>query len=185
VFAQGWLETKNIALLGFMTAGKTQVGLALAGRTGLPFRDVDALIEGLEREPIHRIFQLHGEPYFRALESRVLSELCAGSGQILSCGGGTVLAPENRQRLRERCVSIWLGVSPDEALRRLGGPDSPRRPLLEGRDVTQIVPDLMRQREVLYAQTVAGEDFGLKVETDGRSIEEVAKEIALRLGLLN
>ena len=178
-----WLETKNIALLGFMTAGKTRVGQALSRRTGLPFHDIDALIEGIEGQSIQRIFQTQGEAYFRALETRVLTELCQGGGQILSCGGGTVLAAENRQRLRERCVSVWLVVSSDQVLLRLADPESPRRPLLEGRDPAILVPELMRQREALYAETLAG--GGFRVETDGREIEEVAADIALRLGLVH
>ena len=177
-----WLDTKNIALLGFMTAGKSRVGQALALRTGLPLRDVDLLIEAIEGIPIHRIFQEKGEPYFRALESRVLADLCAGSGQIVSLGGGTVLLAENRALLRARCVAVWLGVSVEQVLTRLADPESPRRPLLEGRDPAVLVPQLLGQREAFYAEALG--DDGIRVETDGRGIDDLAAEIALRLGLV-
>lgn len=168
---------RNIALIGFMTAGKSQVGLALAARTGLPFHDVDALIEGVEGRPVHRIFETDGEPYFRRLEARILAELCAGSGQIIGCGGGTVLAEENRRLLEARCVRVWLRVSASSVLARLEQPDSPRRPLLENRETGLVVPELLRQREAFYAESDE------LVETDGRAVSEIAEEIALRLGL--
>ena len=102
------LLDRNIALVGFMTAGKSRVGRELARITGLPFVDVDDLIEGLEGMPIHDIFQARGEPYFRQVETAALQGLCHGSGRIVACGGGSMLAEENRRLLRERCLTVWL-----------------------------------------------------------------------------
>lgn len=171
------LDDRNIALIGFMTAGKTRVGGAIAERTGLPFHDIDLIIEGIERAPVHAIFAQQGEAYFRQLETRVLSDLCDGAGQIIGCGGGTVLSEENREILRRRCVRVWLRVSAPQVVRRLEQPESPRRPLLENRDLDLFVPELLGQREVFYA------DAEIRVETDGRAIEEIAEEVVARLGL--
>ncbi len=171
------LLDRNIALIGFMAAGKTQVGAALSRRSGLPFVDVDALVESLEQAPVHRIFREKGEAYFRRLETIVLRNLCEGSGAIIGCGGGTVLAEENRRMLHERCILVWLRVSGGEVLDRLARPDSPRRPVLEGLDPARVVPDLLRAREPWY------EEADFKIETDGRSVEDIAEEISLRLGL--
>jgi shikimate kinase len=171
------LMERNIALIGFMTAGKTHVGAALSAGTGLPFVDIDLLVEEVERMPVHRIFQVKGEPYFRRLESGILRTLCEGSGQIIGCGGGTVLAEENRRLLRERCRTVWLRVSAGAVLDRLEQPDSPRRPVLEGLDAGTVVPELLRQREPLYA----GAD--LAVDTDRREPVEIARQIALWVGL--
>jgi shikimate kinase len=168
---------RNIALVGFMTAGKTRVGQALSRMSGLPFIDIDELVETLEGMPIHRIFELRGEPYFRGLESTVLENLCRASGQIIGCGGGTVLNEDNRRRLRDRCLTIWLRVSEKEVRARLEEPGSPRRPMLEGRDAESIISGLMRAREPLYREA----DYA--VETEGRSVEEIAREIALLAGL--
>ena len=160
-----------------MTAGKTRVGEALAGRTGMPFVDVDSFITRLEQRPIHEIFRERGEPYFRKLEAQVLVQLCQGNGQIISCGGGTILLAENRELLAARCETVWLRVSEESVLDRLEQPDSPRRPLLEGLDTVEIVGRLLAQREPFYAQA------DHIVDTDGRHVLQVAEEIALRLGL--
>lgn len=172
-----FLIDRNVALIGFMTAGKSQVGQRLSWLTGMPFCDVDVLIEGLEGRPVHEIFATKGEPYFRALESQVLNQLCQGQGQIIGCGGGTILAAENRALLRQRCVTVWLRVSEHTVLDRLELPGNPRRPLLEGRDTPSVVHDLFVQREPLYAEA----DHVL--DADGAAVAELADRIALRLGL--
>ncbi|MCA9755761.1 MAG: shikimate kinase [Candidatus Eisenbacteria bacterium] len=171
------LAPKNIALIGFMAAGKTHVGRRLGERTGMPFVDIDLLIMELEQNTVEEIFRVKGEPYFRGIESRLLGELCRGSGQIIGCGGGTILAEENRRTLAQRCETVWLRVSEAQVLRRLEDPDAPRRPLLEGLDATRVVHDLLQAREPYYAQA------DHVVETDGRTVEAVAEEIVVRLGL--
>lgn len=168
---------RNLAILGFMAAGKTRVASELGRRTGLRVLDLDEEIERRVGLPVHRIFETQGEPYFRDLESRALREACAGSGLILACGGGTVLRAENRALLRERCVRVWLRVSREEILTRLGRPEAPRRPMLEGRDASALVEALLREREPFYREC------DLAVETDRRTPAEIAGEIARRLRL--
>jgi shikimate kinase len=168
---------QNIALIGFMAAGKTRVGLALSSITGWPFRDIDALIEGIAQLPVHQIFEERGEAYFRQLETAVLRDLCQGRGQIIGCGGGTVLLEENRLRLRDRCYTVWLRVSMRTVLERLDEPQNPRRPLLEGRDFEAVIERLLQAREPLYREA----DWA--VEAEGRGVDEIAREIAVQLGL--
>ncbi|MEZ4648704.1 MAG: shikimate kinase [Candidatus Eisenbacteria bacterium] len=171
------LVEKNIALIGFMAAGKTHVGRRLGERTGMPFVDIDLLIVELEQRSVEDIFREKGEPYFRGLESRLLGELCRGQSQIIGCGGGTILADENRRVLRQHCDTVWLRVSEAQVLRRLEDPGAPRRPLLEGLDASRVVHELLTAREPYYAQA------DHVVETDGRTVESVAEEIVVRLGL--
>ncbi len=160
-----------------MTAGKTRVGRVLSGITGLPFLDIDSLIEEIEGMPVSGIFRSKGEPYFRQIESAVLRDLCLGSGRIIGCGGGTVLSLDNRALLKARCTTVWLRVSRAEVLYRLEDPECGQRALLEGLDPGRVVEDLLRVREPYYREADQA------VWTDRRSVEEVAGEIAIRLGL--
>ena len=168
---------RNLALTGFMTAGKSLVGQDLSRRTGMPLVDIDQLICEIERMTVHDIFRTRGEPYFRRIESQLLHQLCQGNGQVISCGGGTVLDPANLEDLRSRCVTVWLRVSEEAVLRRLEDPTSPQRPLLEPLEPGIVVHKLLVQREPLYAQA----DF--VVETDGRTVQEVADAIIRELGI--
>jgi len=168
---------RNVALIGFMASGKTSVGEALSVRTGLPFRDVDGLIEGMEGATIAEIFATRGEAYFREREGALFRGLCEGQDQIIGCGGGTLMDPRNRTALVTRCVAVWLRASAAETIRRIETPGAPMRPLVKGADPRIIVPSLLRAREGLY------QGAELLVDTDGRTIEEITEEIRLALDL--
>ncbi len=168
---------RNIALIGFMASGKTSVGALLGERTGLPFIDIDRILEDLEGLSVAEIFARRGEAYFREREGRLFRQICEGSSQIIACGGGTTIDQQNRDCLAARCVAVWLRASAGEILQRIAEPGAPVRPMLREGDRSLIVPELMRRREAFYAGAE------LIVETDGRTVEEIAGEIAARLGL--
>jgi shikimate kinase len=167
----------NIALIGFMASGKTSVGQSLSLRTGLPFQDIDCLIEAAERMTVAEIFASRGEAYFRERESAVFRQLCAGTGQIIGCGGGTLIDPENMVILRSRCFAVWLRASAAEIVRRIETPGAPARPLVHREDPLAVVSKILRSREPLYR----GAD--LVVDTDGRSIDEIVEQIRVTLAL--
>lgn len=95
-----WRDRTNIVLTGMPGSGKTTVGQALAARSGKPFVDVDGEIVRAAGKPIPEIFAQEGEGAFRALEQRILNEVCARSGQVVATGGGAVLRRENRDAMR-------------------------------------------------------------------------------------
>jgi len=94
---------RGIFLLGFMGSGKSTVGQMLAARLDRPFVDLDDRIANRAGRSIAEIFRQQGEPAFRAIETRELSELLAelrGSpGVVVALGGGTFAQPGNRQML--------------------------------------------------------------------------------------
>ena len=87
---------KNLILIGLPGSGKTTVGRLTAARLGLSFADCDTLMETAEGMTIPTIFDRKGEPYFRAAESRILADLCGGSGRVIATGGGAVVEEKNR-----------------------------------------------------------------------------------------
>ena len=72
----------NIVLIGFMGAGKTEVGKILAKNKGFNFIDLDCLIEKKEGAAITEIFKQKGENYFRNLETKILKELDKNKSDI-------------------------------------------------------------------------------------------------------
>ncbi len=171
------IPKRNIALIGFMAAGKTSVGLALSRLTGLPFADVDTVIEANEGRPIPEIFATKGEAYFREAEGMVFRGLCEGIGRIIGCGGGTLIDPRNRAAMEEGCFAVWLRVSAAGVIERIARPDAPVRPLVEGKPAGIVVPGLLRAREPLYR------DADLVIETEGRTVDDISEEIRAYLGL--
>ena len=110
---------RNVALVGFMGAGKSTAGAALAERLGWQFADADVEIEREAGKPISRIFAEDGEPAFRALEERVAARLLARIEIVVALGGGAVTSPVTRERLRDGSFTVLLDVSPQTAWRRI------------------------------------------------------------------
>ena len=121
----------KVYLVGFMAAGKTTVGRALAGRLGWQVQDVDELIERRERSTVADIFARHGEPYFRQTEREMLHLLQPIRHVIVATGGGTFADAENRAFINGDGVSVWLDVPLADIIARI--PLDGRRPLAADR----------------------------------------------------
>ena len=159
-----------IVLVGFMGAGKTTVGRLLAARLGLRFADTDLVIEERRGRSIMEIFAEDGEAAFRAAEHEVLAELTRGPEAVVAAGGGAVEYQASRRLLRAARV-IYLQISYDEAMRRVGADAG--RPMLRRPDLG----DVYRRRLPVY-QSVAT----LTVAAAGRPAEAVCQEVISRLG---
>ena len=168
------MPDKVLILTGFMGSGKSSVGTILAERLGRRYIDLDAVIVAAAGCSINELFARDGEQAFRALESAQLEQLLSsGEGSVLATGGGAVISERNRALMRERGVVINLNVTLDQVLYRLRGCTD--RPLLAGDDAAQRAAALMNEREQFYA------DADIRIDTDGKSVEDVATEILCRL----
>lgn len=140
----------NIALVGFMGTGKTEVGRLLADKMDLGFVDTDASIQKNAGVSISEIFKTQGERSFRAMEHAVIQKAVQGSrGYVFSLGGGAVLNPDNAQILREWCHVVWLWASSSTIQRRA---DISNRPLLDDNRSENIIEQMLRDRFLAYAK---------------------------------
>ena len=92
----------NIVITGFMGTGKSSVARELARRLMRPFVDMDAEIEARAGKPISDIFGQEGEPVFREMEAALCRELSTRQGLVIATGGGTLIDPHNRRRIRRK-----------------------------------------------------------------------------------
>ncbi len=167
----------NVALIGFMGAGKSTVGRALAARMGKAFVETDALVEERAGMSVAEVFATRGEAVFRDLEAAAVCEAAGRQSCVIACGGGVVLRDENVMALRRSSVLVYLEVSPEAVVRRLG-PRSTVRPLLSGPDRARRVNELLQARRPVY-ESVAD----ITVKVDELSVDGVAAEIQKRLKL--
>jgi shikimate kinase len=137
-----------LVLVGLPGSGKTTVGRQLARRLHLPFVDSDHALEEYLGCSIREYFEREGEERFRDLESKVLDHLSECHEGVLSTGGGSVLRPINRERLRARGHVFYLRSSPEEVFRRLRHDQN--RPLLQVNDPQARLRDLFETRDPLY-----------------------------------
>ena len=155
-----------IVLVGFMGAGKTTVGQLLSRRLGLPFADVDEVIEERAGTPVQQIFADQGEEAFRALEHETIASLLDGPPLVLALGGGAVEHEQTRRVLKLAGQTVYLYVPYEVALGRVGGDRG--RPMLRRPDLAEVY----RRRLTTYDEAAT-----LTVSTEGRSPELVCADI--------
>ncbi|GMW04373.1 MAG: shikimate kinase [Dehalococcoides mccartyi] len=163
----------NIALIGFMGAGKSSVSKLLSERLGKTLVSTDACIETREGLSIISIFKEKGEDYFRQMESRVLEDLCRQSGQIIDCGGGIVMRPPNLSLMRLNCLVIYLESRPEDLETRLK--NHTNRPLYNAERLDKMLK-LLESRLPLYRAAA-----DITISTHNKSCHEVCEEIEDKL----
>ncbi len=166
---------RNVFLVGPMGAGKSAVGRQLAKMLHLTFVDSDQEIETRTGVDIPFIFEKEGEQGFRRREAGVIDELSARAGVVLATGGGAIIDDASRSRLGARGFVVYLRTSVDQQLARTRR--GRQRPLLETGDPRETLDALLAKREPLYLEIA-----DLVVDTDGRKVLSVAKEIRDAIG---
>jgi shikimate kinase len=162
-------------LVGPPGAGKSTVGAALAARLGVALHDTDAAVEFAAGRTISDIFIDEGEPAFRALERAEVARALAEERGVVALGGGAVMDPTTREALVGHVV-VFLDVSIADASKRIGFDRS--RPLLVVNPRATWVA-MMKDRRPVYEAVAA-----VRVDTAGRTPEDIAEEVRTRLGEL-
>jgi shikimate kinase len=163
----------NIILTGFMGTGKSSVGKVLAKLLMRRFVDLDELIEAEAGMAIKEIFACHGEPHFRALEAEMIKRLEVEEDLVLSTGGGAVISPENRRRMRRAGRVVNLTASVAAIQKRLMGDGE--RPLLKDDKSSEKIAAMLTEREPFYA------DADIRIDTTDKKLEDVLSEILVWL----
>jgi shikimate kinase len=172
---------RAVFLVGFMGAGKTSVGRALAQRLNWPFQDLDDRIVEGESRAIAEIFRDSGEDAFRKAEHaalrQVIDELRNGASRVIALGGGAFAQKRNAGLLRGTRV-VFLDAPAEELWSRCcrqAADTGAERPLLQS----------MNQFRKLYeARRKAYLQAAVTIQTGGREVQAIADEIAGTLGLL-
>lgn len=165
----------NVVLCGMMGAGKTTVGVALSKITGRPLVDSDKALTD-KYGVISEIFAREGEASFREKETEILRALCEKDGLVLSMGGGALLSEENRRIVKANGVVVYLRATLETLQTRLD--DDRERPLLHATNepLERKLSRLLSERTPVYEGAA-----DIVVDTDGKTPEEIAREILLRI----
>ena len=165
----------NIVLCGMMGVGKSSVGVCIAERTGRMWYDTDVVITDRHGR-ISDIFEFYGEAHFRSLETEIVRELSERDGLVISTGGGLVLKPENNEMLKRNGKIFFLRATFETLLKRVRADET--RPLLKNTGKTaETLGKLLAERTPVYEHVA---DY--IVDTDGRTIEEIADVIVALVG---
>jgi shikimate kinase len=166
----------NLFLIGYRGTGKSAVAQRLALVLGWEWVDADVEIELCAGKSIAEMFAQEGEAAFRDLEESVVAKLCQRSSQVIALGGGAVLRPATQARVRRAGSVVWLTASPQSIAERLAADATTvtRRPNLTPHGGMAEIEQVLRERSPIYQ---ACADY--TIDTDHRSAQEVADEIAI------
>ena len=159
----------NIALIGFMGAGKTSVGRLVADQLHFDYQDTDELIQSRTGRPIAEIFLTDGEAAFRKMEQELVGELAARTKTVIATGGGLPMNPQNLVSLKTHALVVCLWASPETIWERVK--NQTHRPLLHDADPQKKIRELLAAREPFYRQA------DVLLNTELRSVREVAQQV--------
>lgn len=172
------MPSRNLALIGFMAAGKTTVGQALAAASGRAYVDTDDLIVSHAARSIPEIFEAEGEAGFRRREREAVKLAIAMDRVVIACGGGLARDPDNVAALRAGAEILWLRLSAASATSRILA-DGRGRPMIDdhvpartGEHVLARVQALLADREPHYA--AAADRI---IDVDGLTVEQIVAAI--------
>ena len=145
---------KRIIIIGYMGAGKTTVGKALATDLNRQFYDLDWYIESRMRKTVKQLFDERGETGFRQIEHNMLHEVAEFDQVILSCGGGTPCFFDNMDYLNHQGETIYLKATPEVLYRHLKMGKTGRPLLLHKtpEEVQTFIRQQLSEREPFYLQ---------------------------------
>jgi shikimate kinase len=140
---------RHVILVGLPGAGKSTIGNLLARRLRVGFLDFDVEIVRREGMPITGIFATRGEAAFRRMELALTAEVANLAPMVLSPGGGWVTQSDAVAILTPRSRMVYLRISPEGAVRRMGRRMS-TRPLLQKPNPGAELERLLTARRGVY-----------------------------------
>ena len=141
-------------LIGFMGSGKSYWGDIWSKQSGLPFFDLDTVIEEQHNKTIAQIFEQDGEPFFRNAETAALYTFAAKKNCIVACGGGTPCFNNNMQWMNEHGTTVYLKATPEEILKRVIN-EQDKRPVIKNvpqQELLLFIEKKLNERASFYEQ---------------------------------
>ncbi len=146
--------SKLIFLVGMPGSGKTYWAEKISEATGIPWVDMDGVMEEGHQFSIADIFAARGEAGFRLIEQGLLKQIIAEAERptVISCGGGTPCFYDNLALMKQEGIVIYLKAH-IETLRKHLFREAASRPLLNHPDGLDCrLHRLIEERSQYYEQ---------------------------------
>ena len=147
-------RTGSIFLIGFMGSGKSYWGNIWSRHSGLPFYDLDAVIEAAAQKTITQIFEDSGEIFFRNEETAAIQQFGNMQNCIVACGGGTPCFNNNMVWMNNHGTTVYLKATPEEIFKRLIN-EQDKRPVIKNipqQELLAFIEKKLSERAFFYEQ---------------------------------
>ncbi len=157
---------RRIALVGLRGAGKSTLGRKLAEHLGVPFLELNRVVEQDYGASVPLLIEMSGINTFRRYEHTCLDRVIAEHGAVvIATAGGIVSNPETYALLLRRTHSIWLRAQPEEHMRRVIE-QGDFRPMAQNREAMADLVAILDARRADYARAEA------ELDTSGETIDQ-------------
>lgn len=109
----------SVILIGMPSCGKSTLGVLLAKRLGYRFIDSDLVIQERESMLLHDIIEQKGVDGFLKIENEVNCSI-GDTRAVISTGGSAVYGKEAMEHFRSLGKIVYLKISCETMLSRLG-----------------------------------------------------------------
>jgi len=165
-----------VALLGLRGGGKSTIGPLLARRLNVDFVELDRRVEDEAGLSLTEIFELHGETYYRRLETSCLTELLTDAPPcVVALSGGIVNNAEAFELIGRSATTVWLRADPEDHMQRVID-QGDHRPMADRDNAMAELRALLNSREPFYKQAQ------ISVHTSEATISEVVDTLSHALG---
>ena len=161
----------NYILIGMPGVGKSTMGVVLAKELGYQFIDTDLLIQQEEKRLLKDIIAEEGVDGFLAVEERI-NACIEAERSVIATGGSVVYGDRAMRHLKEIGTVVYLQVSYDNLVKRLGDLRNRGVVLRDG----QTLQDIYAERCLLYEKYA-----DITVSEEGLDLEGTLRELCRRL----
>lgn len=135
----------NITLIGMPASGKSTIGVLLAKRLGFSFLDVDLMIQEKTGKLLKEIIAQEGMDGFLKTEESMNQQIQV-KHTVIAPGGSVIYGQRAMAHLKEISQIVYLKLSYEEVVRRLGDLTDRGVAVREG----MTLKDLYKERVPLY-----------------------------------
>jgi XRE family aerobic/anaerobic benzoate catabolism transcriptional regulator len=167
-------RARRIALVGLRGAGKSTLGKKLAAQLGVPFVELNRVVEQEYGASVPLLIEMSGLNTFRRYERECLEHVIAEhEAVVIATAGGIVSNPDTYALLLRRTHTIWVKAQPNEHMRRVMA-QGDFRPMAQNREAMADLVAILDARRDDYARAEA------ELDTSGATVEKsLAKLVRL------
>ena len=159
---------KKITLIGMMGTGKSKFGRQIANILKYNFYDIDHLIEKEFNFTIKKIFQKHGEVFFREIEKKITLNILKNKKGVIALGGGAFINKSIKKEVLDNHLSVWLDWDSNTLINRIK--NSKKRPLAFNLSKSELI-EIINKRSTIYAKAL------YKINCNNLTKQEIAKKV--------